>query len=90
MAIEEHGGGRQLVRYRIQPRFSSLVNTVLAVAAVLAFVLWLGEAHTAAKLLLGLGAVTVASAVIQGLSAAGAIRSAAETVGSEPSLSAGA
>ena len=81
MAIEEHGGGRQLVRYRIQPRFSQLTNVVLAVGAVIGVVVWVGDAHTALQFLFGLGLLTVASAVIHGLSAAGAIRSAAEAAG---------
>ena len=83
MAIEEHGGGRQLVRYRIQPRFSSLANAILAVGSVMAFIVWLGDAHGGLKVLLVFGVLTVASAAIQGLSAAGAIRSAAEAAGKQ-------
>ena len=80
MAIEEHGGGRQLVRYRVKPGFSSLANVLLAVIGVVAFPVWLGEARAALEFLLVLGLLTVVSAVIQGLSAAGAIRSAAQAV----------
>jgi hypothetical protein len=85
MAIEEHGSGRQLVRYRISPRFSPLANVALSAGGFVAFLVWLaefrvGKTDAVLQLLTVIGALVVLSAVIQGLAAAGAIRSAAETV----------
>ncbi len=37
-AIEEHGAGRQLVRYRVDPKFSRATWTLIAIVAALAWV----------------------------------------------------
>ncbi|MGH9423992.1 MAG: hypothetical protein ACRD3J_28715 [Thermoanaerobaculia bacterium] len=79
MAIEEHGGGRQLVRYRIEPLFSPLARGALLTTGLLALLLWLAEGTQALPILLGFAVVIVLFAGIQALSAASAIRSAAES-----------
>jgi GT2 family glycosyltransferase len=79
MAIEEHGGGRQLVRYRIEPLFSSLARGALLTTGLLAFLLWLAEGTGALPVFLGFAVMTAIFAGIQALSAASAIRSAAES-----------
>lgn len=79
MAIEEHGGGRQLVRYRIEPQFSALTRGALITTALLTLVLWLAEGTAALPILLGFAILITIFATVQALAAASAIRSAAES-----------
>lgn len=61
MAIEEHGGGRQLARFRVWPRVSMLAILLVAVFALLAALAAASDAWAAAALLgaIGLGAIVV-------------------------------
>jgi GT2 family glycosyltransferase len=79
MAIEEHGGGRQLVRYRIEPRFSKVTLAVLLLLALLALVIGAFEGAQDFPILGAFALITLIFGVVQALSAAGAIRHAAES-----------
>ncbi len=83
MAVEEHGSGRQLVRYRVEPRFSPLTRGAMAATSLgmLAFSLVGAQAGLLALSLIGV--VIGMRAMFQSLAAAGAFRQAAETAGLE-------
>ena len=51
LAIEEHGGGRQLARLRMWPRFSPVAAVVASACIVVAFLAWDAAAHIPAILL---------------------------------------
>ncbi|HEX2723340.1 MAG TPA: glycosyltransferase [Gemmatimonadaceae bacterium] len=85
MAIEEHGAGRQLVRFRIRPRFSGLSRAILAAVIVSMLFLALFGA-TGEMLILGSGGLIVALvSMMQSLAAAGLLHKAAKPV-SAPTL----
>jgi GT2 family glycosyltransferase len=65
MAVEEHGAGRQLARFRIWPRWSRLTLLLLAVLAPLVLLSGLDGAYVAASVLGALGAATLGGAVLE-------------------------
>ena len=75
MAIEEHGGGRQLARFRLWPVWSPLV-VVAPILLALAVAAWVAdEAVVAAALLVGAALVT-ARTLQEGAAATQATRDA--------------
>ena len=74
--VEEHGGGRQMVRFQVNPRFSPVVFACVGFFALLAVLAALDRSRVAASLLAGLGLFPAILAVREsGLSMA-ALRSA--------------
>jgi hypothetical protein len=59
MAVEEHGSGRQLARFRVWPRWSRLTVFLLAVVLPLAILAGLTGAYVAATILGALGAAVL-------------------------------
>ncbi len=55
MAVEEHGGGRQLVRIKLWPKASVLTITIPAILAGLSILAGLDHAWTASTILAGAG-----------------------------------
>jgi hypothetical protein len=51
LAIEEHGGGRQLARLRMWPRFSRVAAVIASTCIVVAVLAWDAAAHIPAILL---------------------------------------
>jgi hypothetical protein len=51
LAIEEHGGGRQLARLRMWPRFSRVAAVIASACIVVAVLAWDAAAHIPAILL---------------------------------------
>jgi GT2 family glycosyltransferase len=51
MGIEEHGAGRQLMRFDLTPRYSRTAIALIALFAALSLVAWEDHAHVAAGLL---------------------------------------
>ncbi len=85
MAIEEHGGGRQLVRCRIEPRFSSFTRGIIGVASLVMLVLATMQATGKLFFVATIGLLILAWAMYQALSAAGVLLEAAEkAAASEP------
>jgi hypothetical protein len=80
MAVEEHGSGRQLVRYRVEPRFSPFTRSTIAITSLGMLAFSLVGAHGELFGLSLVGAGVAIHAMLQSLSAAGAFRKAAESV----------
>lgn len=78
MAIEEHGAGRQLVRYRIEPRFSLITRAMLGSLTLVMLVYSLLGAHAELLVLSILGTVVGVVSMLQALAAAGLIHKALE------------
>jgi GT2 family glycosyltransferase len=78
MAIEEHGAGRQLVRYRIEPRFSLIARAMLGSLTLVMLVYSLLGAHAELLVLSILGSVVGIVSMLQALAAAGLIHQALE------------
>jgi hypothetical protein len=57
MGIEEHGAGRQLVRFELSPRYSPTAITLIVLFIAISYAAWGDHAHAAAALL---GAAAVA------------------------------
>ncbi len=79
MAVEEHGAGRQLVRFRIRPRFSRVARGVLGGLSVVMLLLALFDARGELMILSVCGLLLALLAMVQSLAAAGLIHTAAET-----------
>ena len=73
MGLEEHGGGRQLVRLHVAPTCSRMAVALVAVLAVLGLVASLGHAYAAAILLAVVAGVLVTRVVQVTGSAMGAV-----------------
>jgi GT2 family glycosyltransferase len=78
MVIEEHGAGRQLVRYRIEPRFSLITRAMLGSLTLVMFVYSLLGARAELLVLSILGTIVGLVSMIQALAAAGLIHQALE------------
>jgi hypothetical protein len=82
--VEEHGGGRQMIRFRVRPRFSPVVLVGAAVFGVLAALAALDQSRVAASVLAGFGLLPAILAVREsGLSMA-ALRAAIAGDGTGP------
>jgi GT2 family glycosyltransferase len=79
MGIEEHGAGRQLVRYRIEPQFSEITRATLGLTGMLMLVLTLLDAHSGLLIASIFGTIIAARAMIQSLSAAAMIEKAEDS-----------
>lgn len=79
MAVEEHGAGRQLIRFRIEPCYSPVTRSLMAITSMGMLALTLLEAQGALVLLSTASAGMVIQAMMQSLSAAGAFQQAAST-----------
>jgi hypothetical protein len=64
LAIEEHGGGRQLARLRMWPRFSRVAAIIASACIVVAVFAWDAAAHVPA-ILLGGGFVGIVVRTLQ-------------------------
>jgi hypothetical protein len=82
--VEEHGGGRQMVRVRGRPRFSPVVFACLGLFAVLAALAALDRSRVAASVLAGLGLLPAILAVRESGLAMAALRSAIAGNGADP------
>ena len=69
MAVEDHGAGTQLVRFRLWPRVSLLIVLLPLLAALLAIVAAMGQVWPAA-VILGLAAVLLAARIFADCAAA--------------------
>jgi GT2 family glycosyltransferase len=63
MGLEEHGGGRQLVRFHVAPSFSRSALALVAILAVLSLAASLNHAHGAAIVLAAVAAALATCAV---------------------------
>jgi hypothetical protein len=63
MGLEEHGAGRQLVRFDLTPRYSRTAMALIALFTALSIVVWADQAHAAAGLLAVAAAALGAHAV---------------------------
>jgi GT2 family glycosyltransferase len=59
IGIEEHGAGRQLVRFDLMPRYSWTAVALIVLFTALSFIAWEAHAHVVAGLL-GVGALALA------------------------------
>jgi hypothetical protein len=75
MAIEEHGGGHQLVRFRLWPVWSSLTVTV-PILLVLAIAAWHTDSAVVGSILLTGTLFVVARTLQEGAAATQAIHAA--------------
>jgi O-antigen biosynthesis protein len=57
MAVEEHGSGRQMLRFRIWPRCSGVAFLICVAIACISFIAAYDQSWTAAGLLLGMSAI---------------------------------
>jgi hypothetical protein len=69
MAVEDHGAGTQLVRFRLWPRVSLLILFLPLLVALLAIVAAMGQVWPAA-VILGLAAVLLAARIFADCAAA--------------------
>jgi hypothetical protein len=82
--VEEHGGGRQMVRFRVRPRFSPVVFACLGLFAVLTALAALDQSRVAASVLAGFGLLPAVLAVRESGLAMAALRSAIAGNGTGP------
>lgn len=83
MAIEEHGAGKQFVRYRIQPRFSGIARNMLYAALALVLLLASFGAMPGVLIVSTSGLLLGIFAMAQSLAAAGRINQAAEVAAAQ-------
>jgi GT2 family glycosyltransferase len=79
-AVEEHGGGRQLVRFRIMPRVSRFSPVVLGVLGVPAVAAALSGAVVAASVLGAVAVIVAARTALELGAATGLLREASQLV----------
>lgn len=80
MAIEEHSGGRQLVRFRMWPSLAAHLRWLIVLQAVLAIGAAVAEAWPVSLVLAGLLLVTVARALGETVGAMKSVLLALETI----------
>jgi hypothetical protein len=65
MAVEDHGSGRQYVRFAVWPRFSKLAMALTLVGALFAAAAWLNDESFVAWVLAEGAAVLLGGAVLE-------------------------
>ncbi len=78
MAVEEHGGGRQLVRYRVEPRFSSFTRGIIGVTSLVMLAFSVIDARGKLLFVASVGVLILGRAMLQSLAAADIFHLAAE------------
>lgn len=81
MTIEEHGSGKQMVRYRVSPRLAMCGWTTMGMSAVAAVVAAMGGMWVISGVIVALAGGLMVSAGVACAGAIGAVKGAAEAAG---------